>query len=249
MSTLSVLAALRAPYESDGASCDLRRTDYLRALDDVREALLADVHPADNAVVVRDLLTEAMGKGMTPAAFLLAMFGSPLDRVLERSLDGLTRDAEKRLLRALRHREYQRRKDTTYTNVTPPEEPWYEAFAREIVPQVTRCLGVARADGTRLRIDVRGPGSGMAGDLVDRSGGFVSRSLATLYADPVDATVDGICRVVSSRLIDALGPRFDGQVRLNFSRDGSSGERYGSIARTIVHGFLSSPLGTGDDRV
>lgn len=247
MSALSILRGLRAPYEPGGASSDLRRTDYVVALDDAREALLADVVPVDNAGVARDLLFEAVQKGVTPAAFLLAMFGSPLDRVLERSFDGLTLDAEKRLLKALRHREYQRRKDSTYINATPPEVLWHEVFAREIAPQVTRCLDVARADGTRLRIDVRRSGPG-PGDGADPAG-FVSHSLATLYADPVDATVDGICRAVSSRLIDALGPRFDGQVRLNFSRAGGSGERYGSVVRTIVHGFPSSLSLTGDDRV
>lgn len=117
MSALSILATLRVSC----ASGDPRGDGYLQALDDVRKALLADVVPADNASVARDLLLEAMEKGVTPAEFVVAMLGSPLDRTLERSLDGLTRTSERRLLKALRHRDYQRRKDATYSNAPPSE--------------------------------------------------------------------------------------------------------------------------------
>ena len=249
MSALSVLRDLRASYEPGGASSDLGLADYLQVLDHVREALLAEVRPVDHAMVARDLLGEAVEKGVTPAAFLLAMLGNPLDKVLEQSLDGLTREGEKRLLKALRHRDYQRRRDAMYTNA-PPGEPWPEVFAREIIPQVQRHWSAARVDGVRLRIDVRAtptyvravPGGHGAHVSLD---GPVSSAIATFYVDLVDATVDGICQVIESRLRDSLGLLFDGQVRLNFSGEGSLGVRYGSLVRTIHHGSFHPGPSTG----
>ncbi len=226
MSALSVLASLRALREPNGALYDVTSVSnraYIKALDDVRAAILADVHPEDNAMIARDLLAEAVEKGMTPATFMVAMFQSPLDLFLERSLDGLTQASGKRLLRALRHRDYQQKKDATYSNVSA--NSWYVDFGSAVLDKTRTAFVLAHRDEEHLRVSIR---------HTSRMG----RSSMAVHFSPEGGSSAGDVVIEIVTRLSSLGEHFDGSVGVDFRPEDDDRTSYGSVSRTIADGRL-----------
>ena len=84
-------------------------------------------------------------------------------------------------------------------------------------------LARAKADGTRLRVEVR----------TKPNGAPSNRQEHAFVADPNTSGHDAVMRVLVEKLEGSPGPEFDGQIRINFMQSSNSGERYGSWTRSV----------------
>ena len=75
----------------------------------------------------------------------------------------------------------------------------------------------AQEDKVRLSIEVR----------VQPVGVPNTRQEAKFFADPHETTSDNLMRILVDRMEDSPGHEFHGQIRINFSPAGHSGEKYG----------------------
>lgn len=88
---------------------------------------------------------------------------------------------------------------------------------------VEQYLRQAAEDKCRLRIDVRSQAAGIK----------QSRPEHQWETDPAQVTPEAIVNIVRQKLGESPGEGFSGQIRINFSQAGSTGNRYGSYTRQV----------------
>jgi hypothetical protein len=94
-----------------------------------------------------------------------------------------------------------------------------------------KVLNSAKEDKVRLRVEIR----------VRPQGVPTQRQESVFYCDPTNTSTESLMRVIVERMEDSPGPEFQGQIRLNFSQAGHSGEKYGSWTRVVR--FMSGAMG------
>ena len=96
-----------------------------------------------------------------------------------------------------------------------------------------KVLQSAKEDNVRLRVEIR----------VRPQGVPTQRQEGVFYCDPSNTSTESLMRVIVERLEDSPGPEFQGQIRMNFSQAGHSGEKYGSWTRVVR--FMSGGMQPG----
>jgi len=92
-----------------------------------------------------------------------------------------------------------------------------------IRPIIEKCLTQAREDGVRLCIEIRTKPRGVRN----------SRSEHNLVADPDNTAIETVMQVIIEQLNESPGENYDGEIRINFTQEGTPANRYASFTRQM----------------
>lgn len=118
--------------------------------------------------------------------------------------------------------------------------PDYKAFVYEKNEKVTlrrsleRHLAQAREDAKRMRVEIR----------VTPNGSPASHQKHQWEVDP-DVCADDLLKHIWEKLGESPGKGFTGQIRINFSPAGNTGDRYGSFSRVVMPAPIGYPQDNG----
>jgi hypothetical protein len=93
-----------------------------------------------------------------------------------------------------------------------------------IRPIIEKCLTQAKEDGVRLCIEIRTKPRGVRN----------SRSEHNLVVDRDNVSIETVMQVIIERLNESPGEPYDGEIRINFTQEGSPENRYASFTRQVT---------------